>query len=121
MLAVGGRCRNTVCVTRGDEAFVSQHIGDLDKAGCSAFFDATINRLLSSPKFPELATKLLTLQEMSAIWSNNPQKFEGILGSLANDNDLPDDLALQLLLGAFYGMASESFSALLHDAYPMPE
>lgn len=82
---------------------------------------ATINRLLSSPKFPELATKLLTLQEMSAIRSNNPQKFEGILGSLANDNDLPDDLALQLLLGAFYGMASESFSALLHDAYPMPE
>ncbi len=82
---------------------------------------ATINRLLSSPKFPELATKLLTLQEMSAIWSNNPQKFEGILDSLANDNDLPDDLALQLLLGAFYGMASESFSALLHDAYPMPE
>ncbi len=72
---------------------------------------ATINRLLSSPKFPELATKLLTLQEMSAIWSNNTQKFEGILGSLANDNDLPDDLALQLLLGAFYGMASESFSA----------
>ena len=43
---------------------------------------ATINRLLSSPKFPELATKLLTLQEMSAIWNNNPQKFEGILGSL---------------------------------------
>lgn len=35
--------------------------------------------------------------------------------------DVPDDLALQLLLGAFYGMASESFSSLLHDAYPMPE
>lgn len=82
---------------------------------------ATINRLLSSPKFPELATKLLTLQEMSAIWNNNPQKFEGILGSLANDNDLPDDLALQLLLGAFYGIAKESFSSLLHDAYPLPE
>lgn len=82
---------------------------------------ATINRLLSSPKFPELASKLLTLQEMSSIWNSNPQKFEGILGSLANDNDLPDDLALQLLLGAFYGMASESFSSLLHDAYPMPE
>lgn len=82
---------------------------------------ATINRLLSSPQFPELASKLLTLQEMSSIWNSNPQKFEGILGSLANDNDLPDDLALQLLLGAFYGMASESFSSLLHDAYPMPE
>ena len=44
-----------------------------------------------------------------------------LLDAVANDNDLPDDLALQLLLGAFYGMASESFSALLHDAYPMPE
>ena len=32
VLAVGGRCRNTVCVTRGDEAFVSQHLGDLDNA-----------------------------------------------------------------------------------------
>ena len=82
---------------------------------------ATIDRLLSSPKFPELAAKLLTLQEMSSIWSSTPQKFGGLLASLANDNDLPHDLALQLLLGAFYGMASESFSSLLHDAYPMPE
>lgn len=82
---------------------------------------ATINRLLSSPKFPELAAKLLTLQEMSSIWSSTPQKFEGLLASLSNDNDLPHDLALQLLLGAFYGMASESFSSLLHDAYSMPE
>ena len=32
MLALGGCFKNTVCVTRGDEAFVSQHIGDLDNA-----------------------------------------------------------------------------------------
>lgn len=70
---------------------------------------------------PEKNATPPTLLEMSSIWNSNPQKFEGILGSLANDNDLPDDLALQLLLGAFYGMASESFSSLLHDAYPMPE
>ena len=56
VLAVGGQFRNTVCVTRGDEAFVSQHIGDLDKAGCSAFFDATINRLL---KFLEVKPALV--------------------------------------------------------------
>lgn len=47
---------------------------------------ATIDRLLSSPKFPELAAKLLTLQEMSSIWSSTPQKFGGLLASLANDN-----------------------------------
>ena len=29
---VGGYFKNTVCVTRGDEAFVSQHVGDLDNA-----------------------------------------------------------------------------------------
>ncbi|MBS1227125.1 MAG: (NiFe) hydrogenase maturation protein HypF [Proteobacteria bacterium] len=56
VLAVGGQFRNTVCVTRGDEAFVSQHIGDLDKAGCSDFFDATINRLL---KFLEVKPALV--------------------------------------------------------------
>ena len=39
--AVGGWYKNTVCVTRGDEAFVSQHVGDLDNAPtCEALEDA---------------------------------------------------------------------------------
>lgn len=32
VLAVGGWFKSTLCITRGDEAFVSQHIGDLDNA-----------------------------------------------------------------------------------------
>ena len=46
VLAVGGRFKNTVCVTRGDEAFVSQHIGDLDNAASCAFFEETIAHFL---------------------------------------------------------------------------
>jgi len=46
VLAVGGYFKNTVCVTRGDEAFVSQHIGDLDNAPtCIALEDATAHLL----------------------------------------------------------------------------
>jgi hydrogenase maturation protein HypF len=56
VLAVGGRFRNAVCVTRGDEAYVSQSIGDLDNAAACAFFDATISRLL---KFLEVKPALV--------------------------------------------------------------
>jgi hydrogenase maturation protein HypF len=41
VVAMGGYFKNTVCVTRGDEAFVSQHIGDLDNAPtCAAHVEA---------------------------------------------------------------------------------
>ena len=42
--ALGGYFKSTVCVTRGDEAFVSQHIGDLDNAAtCRALVDAVLH------------------------------------------------------------------------------
>lgn len=47
VLAVGAHLKNTVCVTRGNEAFVSQHVGDLDDAATSAFFEESIERLLT--------------------------------------------------------------------------
>jgi len=41
VLALGGHFKNTVCVTRGSEAFVSPHIGDLDNAPtCTALVEA---------------------------------------------------------------------------------
>ncbi|MCM8595535.1 carbamoyltransferase HypF [Accumulibacter sp.] len=46
VLAVGGWYKNTVCVTRGDEAFVSQHIGDLDNAAACDFLEETVGQLV---------------------------------------------------------------------------
>ena len=47
IVAVGGHYKNTVCVTRGDEAFVSQHIGDLDNAPACMAQDEAIAHLLA--------------------------------------------------------------------------
>ncbi|OGB33126.1 MAG: carbamoyltransferase HypF [Burkholderiales bacterium RIFCSPLOWO2_12_FULL_61_40] len=47
VLAFGAHLKNSVCVTRGDEAFVSPHIGDLDNAATAAFLDETVERMLA--------------------------------------------------------------------------
>ncbi len=47
ILAVGAMLKNTICITRGDEAFVSQHIGDLDNAKTIRFFDDMVAHLLA--------------------------------------------------------------------------
>jgi len=48
VLAVGAMLKSTVTVTRGVEAFVSQHIGDLDTAEGVRFFEETIRHLTST-------------------------------------------------------------------------
>ncbi|TWA86063.1 hydrogenase maturation carbamoyltransferase HypF [Azospirillum brasilense] len=45
VLAVGGHLKATVCLTRGDEAFLSQHIGDLDNAATLAFLEESVAHL----------------------------------------------------------------------------
>jgi hydrogenase maturation protein HypF len=46
VLAVGAWLKNTVCVTRGDEAFLSQHVGDLDNAPTCRALDETARHML---------------------------------------------------------------------------
>ncbi|MDA9443306.1 carbamoyltransferase [Bradyrhizobium sp. CCBAU 51745] len=48
VLAVGGALKSTVTVTRDDQAFVSQHIGDLNTAEGIRAFEKTIRHLTSS-------------------------------------------------------------------------
>jgi hydrogenase maturation protein HypF len=46
VLALGGWYKNTICVTRGFDAFVSQHVGDLDNAAGCGFLEETVEHLL---------------------------------------------------------------------------
>ena len=45
VIAMGGHLKATVCFTRGREAFVSQHVGDLDDAATRRFFGETLLHL----------------------------------------------------------------------------
>ncbi len=47
VLAVGAELKNTVCLTRGDRAFLSEHIGDLKNVEVYDSFRQTINHLQS--------------------------------------------------------------------------
>lgn len=45
VLACGAELKNTVCLSRGRQAFVSQHIGDLENRATDDFFRLTIEHL----------------------------------------------------------------------------
>jgi len=45
VLAVGGELKNTVCLTKGKHAFLSQHVGDLENAESYSFFHEAIAHL----------------------------------------------------------------------------
>jgi hydrogenase maturation protein HypF len=47
VLALGGFLKNTICVLKGREAFLSQHIGGLDNAAAIGFLEETISHLLA--------------------------------------------------------------------------
>lgn len=123
--AMGDACEYTGLTASSIDAireWIEGHDAKADDDGTMRRYRAdTINTFVSSPHFAELMAKLMTLHEMSAIWNGTPGRFDGLMRSLADDSDLPVGFTLELIVGAFQGMASESFSRLVREAYPTPQ
>jgi hydrogenase maturation protein HypF len=47
IVALGAELKTTITITRDDEAFVSQHIGDLDTSAARGFLEETLRHMLS--------------------------------------------------------------------------
>jgi hydrogenase maturation protein HypF len=47
VLALGGYLKNTVCVMKGGEAYLSQHVGSLDNVAAIGFLEETVRHLLA--------------------------------------------------------------------------
>ena len=45
VFALGGELKNTVCLTKGNRAFLSQHIGDMENMETVEFFQMTLSHL----------------------------------------------------------------------------
>jgi hydrogenase maturation protein HypF len=70
VLACGAELKNTVCLTKGNQAFLSQHIGDLENLATYEFFQQTIahmQRILAV--HPELIACDLHPDYLSTRWA----------------------------------------------------
>lgn len=85
-----------------------------------AYHADTLNRLFSADQFPVLAEKLVTLNEMATVWRCDPERFTHLISSVAGSEEYSSNLTFKILVGAFYGMANETFAALLRQAYSIP-
>lgn len=79
VLATGGFLKNTVCLTRGDEAFVSQHIGDLDNAATCEALEEAAARLMDLLRIrPEVVAHDLHPDFFSTVHAADLARREGI-------------------------------------------
>jgi hydrogenase maturation protein HypF len=70
ILACGGQLKNTVALSRGDEVFLSQHIGDLDNPVTMDFFERCIEHLKQVLEIePKLVVHDLHPDYLSTRWA----------------------------------------------------
>ena len=65
LLAVGGELKNTICLTKGRHAFLSQHVGDLENLQANSFFEEAIEHL----------ERVLEIEPAAVAYDQHPNYF----------------------------------------------
>ncbi len=79
VLAVGGELKNTICLTKGRNAFLSQHVGDLENVESYSFFHEAIEHLGRILEIrPEIIAYDLHPDYFSTKWALQQNEVEGI-------------------------------------------
>ncbi|MFZ0132306.1 MAG: carbamoyltransferase HypF [Desulfobacterales bacterium] len=79
VLACGAELKNTICLTRGDQAFVSQHIGDLENAASEEFFRFTIGHMRRILEIePEILAYDLHPDYLSTRWALEQERVRKV-------------------------------------------
>lgn len=142
VLAVGGELNNTICLARGRDAFLSQHIGDLENAESFSFFRETVGHLSRILEVePAIVAHDLHPDYLSTKWALAQQSMEPIavqhhhahIASCMAENRLEGKVIGLALDGTGYGTDRaiwggealladyHAFERVAHFAYvPMP-
>jgi hydrogenase maturation protein HypF len=112
VLAVGGELKNTICLTKGKHAFLSQHIGDLENLESYSFFHEAIRHLEQILEIrPEIIAYDLHPDYFSTKWAlrQSGVKLAGVqhhhahIASCMAENHLDDRVIGFALDGTGYG------------------
>jgi hydrogenase maturation protein HypF len=105
VLAVGGELKNTVCLTKGKHAFLSQHIGDLENLESYNFFEEAIEHLQNILEFrPEAIAYDLHPDYFSTKWALQ-QKVVPVVGVQHHHAHIASCMSENHLEGSVIGFA----------------
>jgi hydrogenase maturation protein HypF len=105
ILAVGGELKNTVCLTEGKHAFLSQHIGDLENLESYKFFEKAVEHLRTILEIkPEVIAYDLHPDHFSTKWALQ-QKGLSLVGVQHHHAHIASCMAENHLHGSVIGFA----------------
>lgn len=120
-LAMGGHLKNTFCITRKDEAFVSQHIGSLNNKTTIDFFHETLTHFLrflsvkplriAHDRHPDFYTTRFALE--NNIPTISVQHHHAHLASVIAEYHIDEKVLGLVLDGYGYGLNGEAWGGEL--------